>query len=60
MTGWIVVVVRGTIALHRHDGRTDWARPGEVIRMPMIVAQPLIRGREVAIVDQLTPPTREY
>lgn len=55
----IVVEVRDVVALQELDAHDRWARPGDVLRLPLDFAAPLIRARKVVLVDQRTPLTRE-
>jgi hypothetical protein len=56
----LLVRLRAIVPLHRTEEKTDWGRPGDIIRMPFEVALPLVHSREAEVVNQYAQPTREY
>lgn len=53
----IVVRLNVVIALHRQGHSVYRGRPGDVLRLPISVAAPLISARLVVLVDQRAPLT---
>lgn len=55
----VVVEVKVAVALHMSDGSTLLMRSGEVLRLPITIAAPLISVRLVALADQRIPLTQQ-